>query len=81
LLTRISEFIGIAHLTSPQAIAYLGRLLKHDEPKVRESAAAAAITMGPFARDLVPALIALPQTRSAISSKRSWLPCGRTQSV
>jgi HEAT repeat protein len=62
LLVETSNFIGLARLTSPQAIEYLGRLLKHRDPSVRESAAGAAITMGRSARDLAPALIALLET-------------------
>jgi HEAT repeat protein len=62
LLAEASQNIGLAHLTSPQAIEYLGRLLKHRDPTVRESAAGAAITMGPSARDLAPALIAFLET-------------------
>jgi PBS lyase HEAT-like repeat len=55
-------FIGLARLTSPPVIEYLGRLLKHRDPAAREAAAGAAITMGPYARDLVPALIAFLET-------------------
>jgi hypothetical protein len=62
LLTETSWVIGVARLTSPQAMAYLGRLLKHRDPKVRESAAGAAITMGPSAGDLAPALVAFLET-------------------
>jgi HEAT repeat protein len=58
LLGEASRFIGVAHLTSPQAMAILGRMLKHADSSVRESAAGAVITLGPSARDLMPALIA-----------------------
>jgi HEAT repeat protein len=62
LLAEACGFIGSAHLTSPQAIAFLGRMLKHTDPTVREAAAGAAITMGRSARDLAPALIAFLET-------------------
>jgi hypothetical protein len=61
-LSETSRFIALAHLTSPQAINYLRRLLKHRDMRVRHGAASAAITLGRSARDLAPALIALLET-------------------
>jgi HEAT repeat protein len=62
LLAKTAQMIGGACFTSPQAIGCPGRLLKHRDPEVREAAAGAIITMGPAARDLVPALIAFLET-------------------
>jgi HEAT repeat protein len=62
LPAQTAEMIGLAHLTTPQATQCLGRLLKHRDPRVRESAAGAAITLGPAARDLAPDLIAYLDT-------------------
>jgi HEAT repeat protein len=61
-LSETSQFIGLAHLTSPQAINYLRRLLKHRDKSVRHAAASAVITLGRSARDLAPALIDLLET-------------------
>lgn len=62
LLSETSEIIAAAHLTSPQAINYLRRLLKHRDKNVRHEAASAVITLGRSARDLAPALIAFLET-------------------
>jgi hypothetical protein len=62
LLADASQIVGLAHLTTPQALEFLGRLLKHRDPAVRQAAAGAVITMGTSARDMAPALIAYLET-------------------
>jgi HEAT repeat protein len=61
-LSESCRRIGIAHLTSPQAIECLRRLLKHPDKGVRHEAANAVIAMGPSAQGLAPALIAFLET-------------------
>jgi HEAT repeat protein len=62
LVTEICGFIWVAHLTSPQAINCLRRLLKHRDMSVRHEAASAVITLGRSARDLAPDLVAFLET-------------------
>jgi HEAT repeat protein len=71
LLASASHLIGLAHLTTPQAIDFLGRLLKHRDPAVREAAAGAVITMGTSARDMAPALIAYLETGDSANGQYS----------
>jgi HEAT repeat protein len=65
LLWRTSQLIAQSRFTSPQAIGELGRMLKHRDRSVRETAAGAIITMGTFAKDLAPSLIEFLETDKA----------------
>lgn len=62
VLWEASRLIGLAHLTSSQAVECLRRLLKHRDPYVRHNAAWAVIMIGPAARELAPALVAFLET-------------------
>lgn len=57
-----SSLLGVARVTSPQAIEYLRTLLKHRKANVRQEAAGAIITMGPAAGELTRDLIAFLET-------------------